>query len=132
MTSYPPSLRAANLDPALEALELRDFNAPDVTPTQDADAFDHVDDEMTEAEIDRLYVAEMERRDRESAARRSADRFAHIGTWPDRTLIEAVALVDSGKAPGDDAHREAFLDAVTAELIRRIDRTAPAGARVAA
>jgi hypothetical protein len=46
-------------------LELRDIGAPDLTPTQDPDAFQP--DAMTEADIDAMYVAEMERRDREAA-----------------------------------------------------------------
>ena len=66
MNSYHTTLRDLTGNPALEALELRDFNAADCN-VQDADAFDHVDDEMTEREIDALYVAEMERRDREAA-----------------------------------------------------------------
>lgn len=62
---YSP-LRPLIGNPALEALELRDFGAPDCTPTQDGDAFPP--DEMTDREIDALYVAEMERRDREASA----------------------------------------------------------------
>jgi hypothetical protein len=46
-------------------LELRDFNARDVTPTQDPDAFPP--EAVTEADIDAMFVAEMERRDREAA-----------------------------------------------------------------
>jgi hypothetical protein len=46
-------------------LELRDIGAHDVTPTQDPDAFPP--DAVTEAEVDALYVAEMERRDRDAA-----------------------------------------------------------------
>jgi hypothetical protein len=46
-------------------LELRDFNASDLTPTQDPDAFPP--DAVTEAELDAMFVAEMERRDRDAA-----------------------------------------------------------------
>jgi hypothetical protein len=63
MSSVPDPRPRAHLPPHLEALELRDFNARDCTPTQDPDAVPP--DAVTEAEIDAMYVAEMERRDRE-------------------------------------------------------------------
>ena len=44
---------------------MRDFDARDVTPTQDPDAF--LPDATTDAEIDAMFVAEMERRDRLAA-----------------------------------------------------------------
>jgi uncharacterized Zn finger protein (UPF0148 family) len=62
MSSLPHPRPRAHLPPHLEALELRDCNAADTRPAQDADAF--ADDALTEAEIDALFVAEMERRDR--------------------------------------------------------------------
>ena len=65
MSSVADPRPRAHLPPHLEALELRDFNARDCTPTQDPDAFPP--DAVTEAEIEALYVAEMERRDREAA-----------------------------------------------------------------
>jgi hypothetical protein len=49
----------------VEPLELRDFNARDVSPAQNADAFPP--DAPSEAEINAMYVAEMERRDRLAA-----------------------------------------------------------------
>ena len=66
MSLHHTTLRDLTGNPALEALELRDCNAADCN-VQDTDAFDHVDDEMTDRELDALYVAEMERRDREAA-----------------------------------------------------------------
>src|SRR6267378_1547458 len=65
MSIVPHGRPRAHLPPHLEALELRDFGAPDLTPTQDPDAFPR--DPLTEADIDAMYVAEMERRDREAA-----------------------------------------------------------------
>ena len=65
MSSLPHPRPRAHLPPHLEALELRDCNAPVVRPEQDTDAFP--DDCLTEAEIDALFVAEMERRDRIAA-----------------------------------------------------------------
>ena len=65
MPIVPDPRPRAHLPPHLEALELRDSNARDCTPTQDPDAFPR--DAVTEAEIDAMYVAEMERRDREAA-----------------------------------------------------------------
>jgi hypothetical protein len=65
MPIVPDPRPRAHLPPHLEALELRDIGARDLTPTQDPDAFPP--DAVTEAEVDALYVAEMERRDREAA-----------------------------------------------------------------
>jgi hypothetical protein len=65
MSIVPDGRRRAHLPPHVEALELRDIGAPDLTPTQDPDAFSP--DPLTEADIDAMYVAEMERRDREAA-----------------------------------------------------------------
>ncbi len=65
MSSLPEPRPRAHLPPHLKVLDLRDFNARDVTPTQDSDAFPP--DVVTEAEIDAMFVAEMERRDREAA-----------------------------------------------------------------
>ena len=63
-------------NPHLEAIELGDVRGStgfaDEQPTQDADAFDHVDDEMSEREIDAMWVADMERRDREARERNPA------------------------------------------------------------
>jgi phage/plasmid primase-like uncharacterized protein len=49
---------------------------PDDCNVQDPDGFDHVNDEMTDAEIDRLYVEEMSRRDREADDRAAAEIVA--------------------------------------------------------
>jgi hypothetical protein len=63
--SILPDERQRAHAPHIEAMKLQDFNAPDGTRTQDADAFPP--DAVTEAEIDAMYVAEMERRDRDAA-----------------------------------------------------------------
>src|SRR5687768_13752444 len=65
MSSVPEQCPRAHLPPHLEAVELRDFNASDVTPAQQPDVVP--DDRLTDAEIDALFVAEMERRDRAAA-----------------------------------------------------------------
>src|SRR5437870_3685120 len=65
MSSVPNPFPRAHLDSHLEALELRDCNAADLRPAQDADAFPR--DAVTDAEIDAMFVAEMGRRDREAA-----------------------------------------------------------------
>ena len=65
MSSVPNPFLRAHLPAHLEALELRDCNARNVTPAQDADAFPS--DAVTDSEIDALFVVEMERRDREAA-----------------------------------------------------------------
>jgi hypothetical protein len=62
------TIRSLTGNSAPKAVELCDINEADLTPTQDPNGFDHVGDEMTEAEIDRLYVEEMTRRVREGAA----------------------------------------------------------------
>jgi hypothetical protein len=68
--NFDPTRRAPARAPAphLEALELRDFNIHNihgVRPAQDADAFP--DEALTEADIEALFVAKMERRDRLAA-----------------------------------------------------------------
>ena len=65
MSILPDGRPRAHLPPHLEALELRDFNARDLSPAPEPDAFLH--DALTGAEIDALFVAEMERRDRLAA-----------------------------------------------------------------
>src|SRR4051794_24311349 len=59
MAILPDGRQRAHLPPHLEALELRDIGARDCTPAQDPDAFPP--DAVTEADIDVMYVAEMER-----------------------------------------------------------------------
>ena len=60
MAIVPDGRRRAHLPPHLEALELQDINVRNTTPAIDADAFP--DDTLTEAEMDALFVAEMEDR----------------------------------------------------------------------
>ena len=63
MSILPDGRPRAHLPPHLEALELRDFNARDHRPTPEPDAVFH--DALTDDdEIDAMFVAEMERRDR--------------------------------------------------------------------
>lgn len=65
MSSVPKPILRAHLPPHLEALELCDFNSANPGPQQDEDAFPP--DAVTDAEIDAMFVAEMERRDRLAA-----------------------------------------------------------------
>src|SRR5688572_26097401 len=113
-------------DPAFEALERQDVGSR-ALPVQDADAFPA--DELTEREIDELFVAEMTRRDAEAAS--AAARYAaEVAEMRDQTLVEVVAMIDGGTAGRGwcammglqtTAQREAFLSAAAAEVLRRID-----------
>jgi hypothetical protein len=126
MDSLHNTVRNLAGNPGLEALELRDVNAADCTPTQDADAFPT--DEMTEREIDALYVAEMERRDREAARATNHPEYpaivGYVEQWSDDTLISGISLADDGTAPsfGDSDRRKAWLCAAKNELLRRLDQ----------
>ena len=62
MSILPDGRPRAHLPPHLEALELRDFNARDPSRTREPDAALH--EALTDADIDAMFVAEMERRDR--------------------------------------------------------------------
>src|SRR5688572_6972626 len=80
--NHPTTIRDLTGNPALEAFELQDVNARDLSSNvQDADAFP--DDRMSDAEIDALYEAEMERRDRDS--REVFGGAADDDNDPDRT-----------------------------------------------
>ena len=137
MSQYPLSFLIGN--PALEALELADVGAADLSPTLDDDAF--AGDELTVREIDEMFVAEMERRDAAAAAvfggdpdgdddptppaggavpqPEYADSAARYG---DAMLIEAIALADVEPNPLALAgeRRQAWLSAMTAEVLRRV------------
>ena len=183
MAIVPDGRPRAHLPPHFETLELQDVGARDCTPTQDPDAFPP--DSPTEAELDAMFVAEMERRDRE-AARPAGYRdaaceacgtalFVPIGQGGDvicpqcqregETLAAAADAVADGDddprppAAGamhpeyaefaasaarmlddelcvaigvadaeptqfrlDDAQREAFVAAMSAEVVRRLHR----------
>ena len=75
MNAHHTTIRDLTGNPHLEALELQDANAHDLTPADRAGldaAFGYGTpaDELTEREIDRLYEQDMARRDME----RQADR----------------------------------------------------------
>src|SRR5688572_30092686 len=76
--NHPTTIRDLTGNPALEAFELQDVNARDLNVHDDA----FPDDRISDAEVDALYEAEMERRDRDS-------REVFCGTGdndePDRT-----------------------------------------------
>jgi hypothetical protein len=130
------SIEAIELTEAREAGGTAGFADP--TP-DDADAF--AGDELTEREIDALYVAEMERRDREAATGDDTDPTPPAGAraplppetdeywrdvaapWDDEQLIEAVSLAsDEPRRVNLNTHaeRDACLSAFTGELLRRL------------
>jgi hypothetical protein len=114
MSLYPTTYRDLTGNASVEAMELADagggFGLPDDVAAEMDAAFGYGTeaDELTEREIDALYVAEMERRD--AAAR---DVFgggsddsggddndpppyaAGLALYPDDYLIDAVAKVDA-------------------------------------
>ena len=182
MSILPDGRPRAHLPPHLEALELRDFNARDLSPTPESDASPH--DALTDAEIDALFVAEMERRDRLAACpagyRDAACEacgvalYVPVGQGGDvlcpqcQRLGEALAAEENDDHPRppagaamhpdypkfaataarmlddelcvaigvadaepvlfrrDDGQREAFVAAMSAEVVRRQDRRSAA------
>jgi hypothetical protein len=112
MSLYPTTYRDLTGNASIEAMELSDagggFGLPDDSKAEMDAAFGYgtESDELTEREIDALYVAEMERRD--AAAREvfgcgSDDDGddnpppypAGLALYPDDYLIDAVAKVDA-------------------------------------
>ena len=164
MSHYPTTYRDLTGNPSIEAMELADVGGfsglrDDCNAEMDA-AFGYGGDadELTEREIDALFVAEMERRDRDAAtvfggnggddddrtppAGGSAlpvpDYAAHVATIADDALVEAVHIADTG-TPGSgwlymmgvftEEQRRQYLAAATAELLRRMgDRPAAVAA----
>ena len=144
---HPPP-RASLTDRHLEAFELQDVGARDLSPTADA----YEDDELSEREIEELYVAEMERRDREAAAAsgggddtdptppagggalrpESHPRYPTfrrlVRHWHGDVLIRGVADASDGLHHFGvlDGERDAWLAAATEELPGRLARTPPA------
>jgi hypothetical protein len=135
MSQYPISFLIGN--PALEAMELQDVGAADLTPTLDDDAF--AGDELTDREIDELYVAEMARRDAAAAdgdddptppagggmalPRETADYWQDVAVgMADAVLIDAIDLanVEPHRVNVGGAERTACLDGFTRELLRRM------------
>jgi hypothetical protein len=130
MNLHHTTIRDLTCNPALEAFELQDVNARDLN-VQDADAFP--DDRMNDAEIDALYEAEMERRDRDSrevfcgtgdddndpdrTPPAGGLRFPGFRQMPDDELIAVVA--DPMLMPGEP--EEELLREATAELLARLD-----------
>ena len=134
--THPVTLRDLCGNPAVEEIELRECGGAagfaDEGPRVDAGRFDG--DELTEREIDEMFVAEMTRRDREAAATdpdRTPPAAAHprrlksvdeVADWSDEDLLTGIGLCDEGRpAWGDDGERAAWLDAATAEVVRRLD-----------
>lgn len=126
MNQHHTTIRDLTGNPALESIELSDVRRStgfaDESPVnvQDADGFDHLNDEMSERDADAAFVAEMERRDRETVVARGimAARFA---AYRDDDLVLAVDLIDRGEVDGmGAADRLRLLDAATAEVLRRL------------
>lgn len=164
MQSYPISYLIGNyhLD-ALEAADVGGFAGLPDDPNAEMEAafgYGAQSDELAEREIDEMFVAEMERRDREAAELFGGGSddddppparpgLAALALYCDGDLISAIAKVDDarfddGRWVGIDAsnpdepdlahptipsfllktrvEKEKFLDAATAELLRRIDQ----------
>ena len=141
---YPHRVLIGN--PHLEALELQDIGAADTTPTLDADAFDP-DDYPSDDDFARME-AENERFKRDAAtvfggnggdddtdptppagAALPADALSYPASaarFTDDELITAVAIGsdDPGYLQLDPRRRGAWLEAMSAELLRRLDRQA--------
>jgi hypothetical protein len=113
MSLYPTTFRDLTGNAAIEAMELADvgggFGLPDDPAAEMETAFGYGTqaDELTEREIDAMWVAEMERRDaaaREVFGGGSDDGgddndpppyAAGLALYPDDYLIDAVAKVDA-------------------------------------
>ena len=114
MSPYPTTYRHLTGNASIESMELADvgggFGLPDDVAAEMDAAFGYGTeaDELTEREIDALYVAEMERRDaaaREVFGGSSNDDggddndpppyAARPALYPDDLLIDAVAKVDA-------------------------------------
>ena len=142
MSQYPTTYRDLTGNPAIEAMELRDFGAADCTPTLDADAFDP-DDYPSDDDFARME-AENDRFKRDAATvfggsggdddtdptppaggalpvdvlsfPASASRFS------DDELVTAIYMGDTEpeRLCLDPARRPAWLAAMTSELLRRV------------
>jgi hypothetical protein len=123
------------LAPGDEALELRDVGAAEPFPTIDPDAF--AGDELTEREIDELYVAEMARREADDGpdtdppgGQAMPDYAAHVAGLDDDVLVTGISMADES-APGcgwcyfmginTHEERNAYLCAASAEVLRRLE-----------
>ena len=110
MSPYPTTYRHLTGNASIEAMELADvgggFGLPDDCNAEMEAAFGYGTeaDELTEREVDAMYVAEMERRDaaaREVFGGGSDDDNdpppypAGLALYPDDYLIDAVAKVDA-------------------------------------
>lgn len=144
MSVHPTTLRDLTGNPAVETIELRECGGTagfaDEPPRQDADAFPN--DELTEREIDALYVAEMERRDRLASAgagdhtdptppaggraplpRETAEYWQDVASrMADAVIIDAIDMnnVEPHRMDLAGVERVAFLDGFTRELLRRL------------
>jgi hypothetical protein len=134
----------APLAPGDEALELRDVGAADPFPTIDPDAF--AGDELTDREIDEMFVAEMGRREQEAGDGPDADPpggasipdfAAHVAGLADDVLVAGISMADES-APGTGwayfmgiqtaEHKNAYLCAASAEVLRRLESRQPLAA----
>jgi len=149
MNSYPTTYRDLTGNAAIEAMELADvrgsFGLPDDCNAEMDAAFGYgaAADELTEREIDALFVEEMERRDREArevfggngggdddrtppaaGAIDPAALYAETARgFTDSQLVTAIDLAD-GRPDYlglDERRRGLWLGAMTAEVLRRLD-----------
>lgn len=106
------------------------FGSSPISGEGAADAFPN--DELTDREIDALYEAEMERRDRENgddepptpppAGSPGSIMSAAFGCYSDDDLVIAVDCADRGAVQNITAEqREQLVYWGTAEILRRLD-----------
>src|SRR5688500_11028764 len=140
----PTTLRTLTGNPALEALELRDFGAADCTPTVDdgcPDPDDYPSDEdFARMERDAATVFGGNGGDDDNdpppaggaavPAPESHPTYATyrrlVRQWGSDTLIKGVADAADGLHPFNvgDGERDAWLAAATAELLERLPKAA--------
>lgn len=124
---------------AVEEIELREAGGT-AGFADESPAVDNGADRPSDEELDAMWVAEMERRDREAATVFGDDDTdptrpgggalpADVATYPasaarysDAMLMEAIALADEEpeRLCLDPVRREAWLSAMTTELLRRL------------
>ena len=142
MSQYPTTYRDLTGNPAVEAMELRDFGAADCAPTLDADCCPDADDYPSDDDFARME-AENERFKRDAATvfggnggDDDTDPTPPAGLLPvdvlsfpasaarfsDDELVTAIYMGDAEpeRLCLDPARRQAWLSAMTSELLRRV------------
>ena len=142
MNSHHITLRDLCGNRAVEEIEVREAGAS-AGFADEAPAVDHGPDRLSDDDLDAMWVEEMERRDREAAAvfgggdddtdptrpggaAIPADFVASAAEYTDSMLVTAIELADVEPNPLalSGERRQAWLAAMTAEVLRRIERKA--------